>query len=80
MISSRPTFTSAGWARFFCRVLVGTIFLMAGWFKCFEMTPLGHAERFFTVPYADSWIPGWLLLATGVAIPIFELIVAPRAH
>ena len=66
--------TSTGWARFFCRVLLGLMFFMAGWHKCFEMTPLGHATNFFTGPYADSWIPHWLLLATGVAIPVVELV------
>ncbi len=65
--------TNAGWARFFCRVMLGTIFLMAGLYKCAEMTPLGHAERFFTEPYADTWIPHYLLLITGVMIPIVEL-------
>ncbi len=65
--------TSRGWARFFSRVMLGLIFLMAGWFKCFEMTPLGHAERFFTGPYADSWIPHWMLLAAGTAVPVLEL-------
>ena len=66
--------TQRGWARFFCRVMVGTIFFMAGWWKCFTLTPLGHAERFFTEPYADAWIPHFLLLATGVAIPVLELL------
>ncbi len=66
--------TSRGWARFFCRWILGLQFFMAGWFKCFQMTPLGHAENFFTGPYADSWIPYGLLLATGVAIPIVELV------
>lgn len=65
--------TSRGWARFFCRVTLGLIFFMAGWFKCFEMTPLVHAERLFTEPYADTWIPHFLLLASGVSIPILEL-------
>ena len=63
-----------GWARFFCRVMLGTIFFMAGWHKCFEMTPMGHAERLFTVPYADSWIPHTLLLVVGVTIPVVELL------
>lgn len=54
-------------------MILGLIFFMAGWYKCFHMTPLGHATRFFTGPYADTWIPHWLLLATGVAIPIVEL-------
>ncbi len=63
-----------GWSRFFCRVMLGLIFAMAGWYKCFVMTPLGHAETYFTVPYADTWIPHFLLLATGVAIPVVELL------
>lgn len=46
--------SSKGWVRFFSRVMLGLIFLMAGWYKCFQMTPLGHAERFFTAPYADT--------------------------
>ncbi len=54
-------------------MILGLIFFMAGWYKCFQMTPIGHATRFFTGPYADSWIPHWLLLAIGVAIPIVEL-------
>jgi uncharacterized membrane protein YphA (DoxX/SURF4 family) len=58
----------------FCRVILGLQFFMAGWFKCFQLTPLAHATNYFTEPYADSWIPYWLLLATGVAIPIVELI------
>lgn len=62
-----------GWVRFFARVMLGLIFLMAGWYKCFVMTPLGHAETLFTGPYADSWIPHFLLLATGVTIPVLEL-------
>ncbi len=63
-----------GWARFFARGLLGLTFAMAGWFKCFEMTPWGHAERFFTGPYADTWIPWVLLWAAGVAIPVLELL------
>ena len=65
--------TGKGWARFFCRVILGTIFFMAGWYKCFVMTPLGHAENYFTGPYADTWIPHILLLLTGVTIPIRHL-------
>lgn len=63
-----------GWARFFCRVIVGLIFLMAGWWKCFTLTPIGHAHRYFTGPYQDSWIPTFLLLAFGVTIPVLELL------
>ncbi|MFQ5669968.1 MAG: DoxX family membrane protein [Acidobacteriota bacterium] len=66
--------TGYGWARFFCRVMLGLMFFMAGWFKCFHLTPLGHATRFFTGPYADTWIPRVLLLAAGMAIPVLELV------
>ena len=47
---------------------------MAGWHKCFVMTPMGHATRFFTGPYEDTWIPHLLLLVTGVTIPVVELL------
>jgi len=63
-----------GWARFFCRFMLGLIFFMAGWYKCFTMTPMGHARTYFTEPYADSWIPYWLLLAAGVTVPVVELV------
>jgi uncharacterized membrane protein YphA (DoxX/SURF4 family) len=62
------------WAVFCARVVLGLIFGMAGYDKVFVMTPFGHAERLFTVPYADSWIPYWLLLVTGVTIPFVELV------
>jgi thiosulfate dehydrogenase (quinone) large subunit len=66
--------TPAGWTRFFAREILGLIFFMAGWYKCFTMTPLGHAATYFTGPYADTWIPHGLLLATGVTIPVVELL------
>src|SRR2546426_2322209 len=66
--------TSAGWARFFARFMLGLIFFMAGWHKCFVMTPMGHARIYFTEPYADSWIPHALLLGAGVTVPIVELV------
>lgn len=46
---------------------------MAGWHKCFVMTPMGHARTYFTEPYADTWIPHLLLLAAGLTVPIVEL-------
>lgn len=61
------------WAIFFARWVLGLIFLMAGWWKVFELGPIGHAERYFTVAFADSWIPGWLLWTLGVTIPFLEL-------
>ncbi|HEX4961874.1 MAG TPA: hypothetical protein VF173_13610 [Thermoanaerobaculia bacterium] len=37
----------------------GLIFFMAGWWKTFDLGPLGHARRYFTEPFADSRIPLW---------------------
>jgi thiosulfate dehydrogenase (quinone) large subunit len=62
------------WAALFPRVIVGLIFGMAGFWKVFTLTPMGHAQRFFTGPYADSWIPYWMLVAAGVTVPFIELI------
>lgn len=62
------------WAIFCVRVVLGLIFGMAGFHKCFVMTPAVHAERLFVIPYDATWIPNWLLWITGVAIPVVELI------
>jgi uncharacterized membrane protein YphA (DoxX/SURF4 family) len=62
------------WLTFFTRVIAGLLFGMAGYYKVFIMTPAGHAEKYFTGPYADTWIPHWLLLITGVSVPFVELI------
>lgn len=62
------------WAVFCARVVLGLIFGMAGFHKCFVMTPVGHAQRLFITPYAETWIPVWLLWVTGVTIPVVELI------
>lgn len=66
--------TGKGWARFFCRVELGIIFLMAGWWKTFEMGPQLHATQLFTEPYADTWIPWILLYGSGFSIPFLELV------
>ena len=66
--------SSQGWARFFPRLMLGLIFFMAGWYKCFQITPMDHAANYFTGPYADTWIPHFLLLVTGVTIPVLELV------
>ena len=47
---------------------------MAGVFKCFQMTPIGHARTLFVEPYANSFLPAWSLWATGTLVPIVELI------
>ena len=66
--------TNRGWARFFARGIVGILFFMAGWWKCFELTPVGHAQRFFLEAYAETWIPEALLWALGLSIPVLELV------
>ena len=66
--------TDRGWARFFARGIVGILFFMAGWWKCFELTPVGHTQRFFLEAYADTWIPVVLLWAIGLSIPVVELV------
>ena len=67
--------TNKGLARFLARVLVGLTFFMAGYWKCLELTPIGHAEKFFIESFSQTWIPEWLLWGVGVSIPILELVV-----
>ena len=62
------------WAIFFCRAILGFIFFMAGVYKCFVMTPFGHARHFFVGPYADTFLPRWSLWATGTVVPLVEFI------
>jgi uncharacterized membrane protein YphA (DoxX/SURF4 family) len=62
------------WALLFARLVLGLIFGMAGWGKVFQLTPAGHAHKYFVDPYADTWIPAWLLWTLGLAIPFVELI------
>jgi len=66
--------TNIGLGRFFARQILGLMFLMAGWWKCFELSPLKHAEMMFVQGYADNWMPEWLLWTTGASIPVIELI------
>jgi uncharacterized membrane protein YphA (DoxX/SURF4 family) len=56
------------------RVILGLIFGMAGFWKTFDLTPFGHAQKLFIVPYANTWIPVWMLWATGTIIPVVELV------
>ena len=58
---------------FISRWTLGVLFLMAGYWKVFVLTPVQHADRFFVEAYADSWIPEWLLYALGMSIPVLEL-------
>lgn len=61
------------WALLFARLVLGLIFFMAGVFKVFTLTPIGHAERWF-LPYQDTFLPTWSLWVVGVSIPLVELI------
>jgi uncharacterized membrane protein YphA (DoxX/SURF4 family) len=63
-----------GWAIFFCRSILGLIFLMAGVYKCFVLTPSGHAREYFVGPYGDTFLPTWTLWVAGTAVPLVELI------
>lgn len=69
-----PRLGGWSWAIFFVRWVLGLIFFMAGWWKTFDLGPLEHARQLFVVPYADTWIPAWLLWAFGVTIPLVELV------
>lgn len=61
-------------AVFLARSMLGLVFLMAGWWKVFTLTPAAHAQQFFVDGFKGSWIPDWLLWALGTAIPPFELV------
>ena len=62
------------WAILFARSVLGFIFFMAGVWKVFTLTPAGHAHRYFVDPYADSFLPRWALWATGLTVPVVELL------
>ena len=62
------------WAVLFARGVLGLIFFMAGVYKDFTLTPVGHAHKWFVDPYADTFLPAWSLWVTGLTIPFVELI------
>jgi len=62
------------WALLIARVILGFIFFMAGVWKVFELGPLEHARLFFVEPYAQTFLPRWSLWATGVSVPVVELV------
>jgi len=65
--------SARAWAIFFAREVLALIFFMAGVNKVFVLGPIGHAQKYF-LPYADTFLPVWSLWATGVAVPLVELI------
>src|SRR5215813_9089276 len=62
------------WSVLFARGVLGLIFFMAGFWKVFTLTPVGHAHKWFVDPYADTFLPAWSLWATGLTIPFVELV------
>ena len=69
-----PNPTDRAWAILFARAILGLIFFMAGVWKVLQLGPLQHARRFFIEPYAQSFLPRWSLWATGVTVPVVELV------
>ncbi len=74
MVTKRDGTQGYCWAAFVARWMLGLLFLMAGWFKVFEMGAVQHAETLFVESYQDYWIPEWLLWATGFVIPFVEFL------
>jgi uncharacterized membrane protein YphA (DoxX/SURF4 family) len=68
-----PPARSRAWALLFARLVLGFIFFMAGVFKVFSLTPVGHVRRWF-LPYQDTFLPTWSLWAVGLSIPLVEFV------
>jgi uncharacterized membrane protein YphA (DoxX/SURF4 family) len=59
-------------AIFVSRLILGILFMMAGYWKVFVLTPAQHAQEYFVEGFADYWIPESLLVALGYSIPLLE--------
>ena len=57
------------------RWILGISFINAAVWKIFILTPVGHATKFFLIPFKETWIPNYLLWPLGLTIPFFELFV-----
>jgi uncharacterized membrane protein YphA (DoxX/SURF4 family) len=64
---------SRAFALLFARLVLGLIFFMAGVYKVWGLTPVGHVRKWF-LPYQDTFLPGWSLWAAGLTIPFVELL------
>lgn len=62
------------WAIFTARTILGVVFFVAGIYKTFLWGPLEHARVLFVGPYAGTFLPVWSLWATGVVVPVVELV------
>jgi uncharacterized membrane protein YphA (DoxX/SURF4 family) len=71
---ARALFSNRAWALLFARGVLGFIFFMAGEWKVFQLGAVEHARRLFIVPYTDTFLPAWLLWASGTIIPFVELV------
>lgn len=67
------TLAARAWAILFARLVLGLIFFMAGVFKVFSLTPVGHVRKWF-LPYQETFLPTWSLWVVGLAIPFVELL------
>jgi len=47
---------------------------MAGVWKVFTLGPLEHARQLFIAPYAETFLPAWVLWVMGTTIPLIELL------
>ena len=72
-MAKRHAVPDLAWAVFFARWVLGLIFFMAGVWKVFVLTPVGHARRYF-LPYSETFLPVWSLWVAGAVIPFVELI------
>ena len=61
-------------AVFVTRMILGILFMMAGYWKVFVLTPAQHAQKYFVEGFAAHWIPDSLLLALGYSIPVLEFV------
>lgn len=66
---------ATGMAYMIARWILGISFFNAAIWKIFILTPTGHVEKYFSIPFHDTWIPNLLLWVLGLSIPFFELLI-----
>lgn len=66
--------TNIGLSSFFIRLSLALFVGMIGFYKVSIMGVDVHAQQFFIEGFKDHWIPNWLLLILGYAIPYVELL------
>jgi len=63
---------SRAWGVLFARLVLGLMFFQGAWWRIFGLGPMEHARRFFVEPYADSFLPEWMLWLAGTSVPFAE--------